>query len=410
MLLIDLHKKGELRGKTLSQIITFAGNGKLTDGNETSRELRELLGHIQLPEIRRFAEECLGSSASEFSEGGRALQDIVNQIGKRLGFKAEDGRYRGSQSAPAYDGLWELPDGRAIVVEVKTEAGFGVKLNRIANYRRRLIGDRSGLSDESVSVLLVVGRGDTDDLEAQIRGSRHAWDMRLISVDALLQIAEIKERVEAPTFQRFHEILVPKEFTRLDEIAALVLSTASDSAAESDEADQAELEEDAGNASAAQAELNGDRKKPMPFHLATVARAEDALKARDAIPQGLITRSRTTFSTPDNSGGIVCLVSKNYHRAGDRFWFSLREHQRAFLDSLSGAWVVLGCGTEDVVFLIPWPDLSARLDSLLTNYRDGVKQWHLHIHDVDGRLMMRPKAGHADISLSDYRLDGRDSD
>jgi len=35
-------------------------------------------------------------------------------------------------------------------------------------------------------VLIVVGRQDTGELEAQIRGSRHAWDIRLISAEALL--------------------------------------------------------------------------------------------------------------------------------------------------------------------------------------------------------------------------------
>ncbi len=38
------------------------------------------------------------------------------------------------------------------------------------------------------SILIVVGRQDTGDLEAQVRGSRHAWEIRLISVDALLQL------------------------------------------------------------------------------------------------------------------------------------------------------------------------------------------------------------------------------
>lgn len=411
MALIDLHRKGELRGKTLAQIIAFAGNGKLADGNDTSRELREFLGHIQLPEIRQYAEECLRASKSDFPEGGGALQDIVNQIGGRLGFAVENGPYgRGSHSAPGHDGVWVLPDGRAIVVEVKTEALFAGNLNRVAGYRRRLVAARPELSDELVSLLLVVGRGDTENLEAQIRGSRHAWDMRLISVDALLQIAEIKERVEAPTFQRFHEILVPKEFTRLDEIAALVLSTAADSAAEDDGASQAEPAADAANAAGAAAGLLDDaEKKSVPFRVATALRAERALKARGAIAAELIPRSRTTFSTPDNRCGVVCFVSKNYHRGGNSFWFTLRDYQKKILDSLPQAWVVLGCGTEEVVLLMPWADLSARLDLLRTNLKDKVKQWHIDIQTVDGRLVLRPQADHGDIDMSGYRLDGRDS-
>ena len=407
MLLIDMHRKGELQGKTLPQIIAFAGDGKLRDDNETSREFRELLGHIQLPEIRIYAEQCLKLSASDFAEGGLVLQDIVNQVGKRLGFKVGDGRYsRGTMDNPAYDGVWELPGKRVIVVESKLNAAFGAELDRVARYRLRLIAQRPDLSEELVSILLVVGRGETDNLTMQIRGSRHAWDMRIISVDALLKIAEIKERVEEPTFRRFHEILVPREFTCLDEVAGLFLSTASEASVEEDEAAEMEAAAAAGDSLNLEAV---DSPKKLPFLIATINRAECALKDREEIASGLIPRSRTTLSTPDNACGVVCLTSKNYRRAGDRFWFSLRSHQKAFLDSYSRAWVILGCGTEDVIFLIPWQDLSSRLDSLLKNYNGNVEQWHIHIRESDGQLVMRPKSGHEDIPMSSYLPDGRDS-
>ena len=58
-------------------------------------------------------------------------------------------------------------------------------------------------------MLLIVGRQDTGDLEAQIRGSRHAWDIRIISVDALLRLMSTKEEVEDPLMmQKIHSILV----------------------------------------------------------------------------------------------------------------------------------------------------------------------------------------------------------
>ena len=407
MSLIDLHQKGELREKTLAQIIAFAGDGRLRDDNATSREFRDLLGHVQLPEIRAYADECMNSTVSTFPENGRVLQDIVNQIGKRLGFEVEDGRYhRGTPDAPSYDGIWKLPDKRVIVVESKLNAAFVLDLDKIARYRLHLIAARPDLTDDSVSVLLVAGHGNMGNLAMQIRGSRHAWDMRIISVNALLKIAEIKERVEAPTFRRFHEILVPKEFIRLDEVADLFLSTASEASAEEDEA--AKMEEEAANNAL---ELKAEDKAEKPsFRIATINRVQSALQAQGAISSELIPRSRTTLSTPDGACGIVCLTSRNYFRGGDRFWFSLRDYQKRFLDSLSRAWVALGCGTEKVIVLFPWADLSSQLGSLLQNLNtSGVKQWHLHIHESDGRLVMRPQVAHDDVDLSGYLLDGRDS-
>ena len=406
MSLIDLHKKGELREKTLAQIITFAGDGKLRDDNATSREFRDLLGHIQLPEIRAYAVECINSTANNFPENGRVLQDIVNQVGKRLGFEVEDGRYgRGTPDAPSYDGVWKLPDKRVIVVESKLNAAFAMDLDQVARYRLHLIASHPVLTDDLVSVLLVAGHGNMGNLAMQIRGSRHAWDMRIISVDALLKIAEIKERVEAPTFRRFHEILVPKEFIRLDEVAELFLSTASEASDEEDEAAQMEA---AAADDVLELKTEDNVKKP-PFRVATVNRVQTALQAQGAISSELIPRSRTTFSTPDGACGIVCLTSKNYRRGEGRFWFSLRDYQKKFLESLSRAWVALGCGTEKVIVLFPWEDLSSRLGTFLQNRNtSGAKQWHLDIHESDGRLVMRPQVDHADIDLSGYLLDGRD--
>ncbi len=67
------------------------------------------------------------------------------------------------------------------------------------------------------SVLIVVGREDTGELEAQVRGSRHAWDMRLISADALIKLVELKEGAGDPeTGRKICSLLAPMEYTRLD--------------------------------------------------------------------------------------------------------------------------------------------------------------------------------------------------
>ena len=65
-------------------------------------------------------------------------------------------------------------------------------MQKIASYRRELIASAQ-LDEERSSILIVVGRQDTGDLEAHVRGSRHAWDVRLISVDALLRLMFLKE-------------------------------------------------------------------------------------------------------------------------------------------------------------------------------------------------------------------------
>jgi len=95
-------------------------------------------------------------------------------------------------------------------------------LDRIAEYRTKLVEGKR-VSEKASSILIVVGRQDTGDLEAQIRGSRHAWDIRLISAEALLRLVELKENLDDPTVStRISGILIPREYTRVDAIIDLV--------------------------------------------------------------------------------------------------------------------------------------------------------------------------------------------
>ena len=77
--------------------------------------------------------------------------------------------------------------------------------------------------------MIVVGREDTGEVEAQVRGSRHAWDIRLISADALIKLVQLKENAEGPeTGRKIRSLLVPREYTRLDDMVDVMFSTAKD--------------------------------------------------------------------------------------------------------------------------------------------------------------------------------------
>jgi hypothetical protein len=138
MPLLDLWGKSraQLEGKQVQQIIAIAGSGKLLDGGDASKEFRDFLSHVPSTLLARYAEECL---KEKFESGGLALQDVVNQVGRRLGFQVEDGRYRGGSGQTGHDGLWKSSLGGEIIVEVKTADAYRVALDAIAEYRKKLI-------------------------------------------------------------------------------------------------------------------------------------------------------------------------------------------------------------------------------------------------------------------------------
>ncbi len=137
MALVDLWRgaREQLEGKGIQQIIAFAGDGKLQDGSAAAAELRSYLSLVPTEYIRRYAAECLAKS---FPDSGLALQEVVNQIGRRLGFAVVDGRYRGVKGTPGFDGLWKAQD-HAIVVEVKTTDAYRLDLGTVGRYRRMLV-------------------------------------------------------------------------------------------------------------------------------------------------------------------------------------------------------------------------------------------------------------------------------
>jgi hypothetical protein len=109
--------------------------------------------------LSTYAVQCLTSS---FHDSGFALQDIVNQAGRRLGFKVEDGRYRGTVGEVGFDGIWWTAEGDAILAEVKTTDVYRLSLETTATYRRDLIKN-GAIPEESSSILYVVGRSGTGE-------------------------------------------------------------------------------------------------------------------------------------------------------------------------------------------------------------------------------------------------------
>lgn len=201
--------------------------------------------------LATFVNECLTAS---FTDSGLALQDIINEVGRRLGFRVVNGAYQGRPGSVGHDGLWTLPTNHSLVVEVKTTDAYRIDTSKIAGYRKQLAG-QGLLKEDSSSILMIVGRKDTDDLESQIRGSRFAWDIRLISADALLRLMKLKETLDDPTtINRICEILIPKEYTRLDEIIELVFSATEEVKQDED------LEEPT---SPEQAQSSDDSEKPV---------------------------------------------------------------------------------------------------------------------------------------------------
>jgi hypothetical protein len=88
---------------TVEQVVNNAGDGHLRDGNEASQELRGYLRICPSESLFNYARHCLENT---FDKSGIVLQDIVNELGRRLVFDVENGLYQGKKTAVGFDGIW----------------------------------------------------------------------------------------------------------------------------------------------------------------------------------------------------------------------------------------------------------------------------------------------------------------
>ncbi len=373
----------QLENKSIKQIIAFAGDGKLQDQSEASSEFRDYLSHVPFDYLNRYAIECL---KEKFDESGFALQDVVNEVGKRIGFEVENGRYRGIVNQIGFDGLWQSKDGYSLLVEVKTTDVYRIDLNSIADYRKKLINEKK-IFEENSAILIVVGRSETGDLEAQIRGSRYAWNIRLISIEALLWLMKIKEDVEDPQIiKKVSSVLIPREYTKLDSIIELVFSTTEE--AQKDEL----LDRTVSNKKSAFV--------PASFHDACIRRVEIDLKKR------LVKQTRSTYRTADGKENFVCAISREHEASKKEFyWYAFHPYHKEFLSETINSYVIFGCGSEKQIILIPFREFNPWIEKMYkTTRKDSSFYWHVHIFRTENKFELHFKAGNPHIDLTKFLL------
>jgi hypothetical protein len=85
------------------------------------------------------------------------LQDIVNELGRRLEYDVTNGCYQGTPNAVGFDGIWCDPSGYRLVIEVKMTDAYRLSLDTIARYRDQLLSQ--GTLARPCSILIFVKSG-----------------------------------------------------------------------------------------------------------------------------------------------------------------------------------------------------------------------------------------------------------
>jgi hypothetical protein len=385
---------------TIQQVVNAAGDGTLKDNSACSVELRSYFSQAKSEKLATYVEACL---LSLFEKSGLVLQDLINELGRRLDYEVTNGLYQGNATSIGYDGIWRSPEGQSIVVEVKTTDAYRISLDVIAVYREKLHANQKITAPSSI--LIVVGRQDTGELEAQIRGSRHAWDVRLISADALIRLVQLKEESEGlETGKKIRSLLTPKEYTRLDGMIDVMFTTAKDveGATEADSG----VEEPLSKSSVENSKVKGSWQV-TDSAIIQHKREEiiSALGKREGTV--LIKKSRALYWNSMHDVRVACTVSKRYQRkGGPPYWYAYHPQWDDFLGAVKSSFLVLGCVDRMEAFALPLQEIRAVLDQLnITERDDGHFYWHLHLYEAkNGEMMLALPKSQKKLTLGPFRL------
>ena len=399
MPLLEFYKnnKDTVLSQTIIQIVHNAGNGDLRDNSVCSNELREFLSLVQHEQLKKYTDTCLESA---FSIGGVAingfvLQDLVNEIGRRLGYTVENGLYRGVKNQVGFDGIWKAAKSSDLIVEVKTTEAYTIDLDKLFEYKRKL--ELDGRVNSDSKILIIVGRKDTNALEAQVRGSRYAWDTRIISVESLYKLVSIALSTgDIVTVSKIRQLLQPFEYTRLDSMIDVIFDTIED-VKEADEKEVKELTQDGNEFEEKDNRVAGGQiRTDKEIIDETRSNAIEALANK--LGKTLTQTTKTLFTSSDNVR-VCCPVSKRYNR-NFTYWYAYHPNWRQFLTEGSEGFLVLGCVGLNKTYAIPSNVMEANLDNLnISENENGKMYWHLHINDNLDELFLK----HGEkLSLSEY--------
>ena len=153
--------------KDLFQWLHLVDKDNLKDGSEKSRILRELLREVSIEELEKFSGDCIDEKGPD---AGMVLQDLVSEVGRRIGFEIEYGKYR---KCP-YDGIWKTSDsgGRTIVLEVKKNTTYQIDIKKLESARKDIVNDRYHMLTDYQPSIRFMYAADRDSPEIRAERKR----------------------------------------------------------------------------------------------------------------------------------------------------------------------------------------------------------------------------------------------
>ncbi len=182
-------------------------SGDLLDGSNESLRFRENIEspNIRLRELRDWCQEALAVPGDPQRE--RALQDLVNSLGVRLGFQVQYGVYEQSHAGwMPFDGLWRVDESLYLAIEVFAARLEGIDLARLDRDLSALVRNPVVAGTRPVACF-VLCQGADPAIEDLIRRSSLHDRIRILPLGTLFDLLrmdqeKVLDRAQLPVLLR----------------------------------------------------------------------------------------------------------------------------------------------------------------------------------------------------------------
>ncbi len=179
---------------TLDELLGRVGPLDDSQGTDNGRErFRRFLcdSAVDFDLLSAYVRECLDRSDEPHQ---RALQDLLNHIGVRLGFEVEFGPYGRLPGSLGCQGRWISPAGDQVAVELKRYESYADRRPTLARVVEQLIreGKISGWERALGLYIVTDSRIDPVHLEKSILSEPSAHQLRIIGPESLLALARLR--------------------------------------------------------------------------------------------------------------------------------------------------------------------------------------------------------------------------
>jgi hypothetical protein len=139
------------------------------------------------------------------------------------------------------------------------------------------------------------------------------------------------------------------------------------------------------------------RAQDMPgdFHTECVKAIEAKLQVR------LNNINRSLYVSEDENTAVVCATSKLHPNKAFQYWFTIQQAQDDFLAKHKQGFLVLGCGSSEIIFAIPFQEFEPWRKKLLVSKRNGN---HIRINGESSNFYLHFKGRGEKVEITGFRL------